>query len=49
MPDVILEVRYYTTYNFVGDRIDGYEAPIVLLTKETAEALALVNQDMRAK
>ena len=22
VPDVILEIRYYSTYNFVGDRID---------------------------
>lgn len=49
IPDVLLDVRYYSTYNFVGDRIDGYEAPIVLLTKEAAAALALVNADMRAQ
>ena len=23
-PDVILEIRYYSTYNFVGERVDGY-------------------------
>ena len=39
VPDVILEVRYYSTYNFVGERVDGYEEPCVLLTKEAAEAL----------
>ena len=26
VPDVIQEIRYYSTYNFVGERIDGYEA-----------------------
>ena len=25
VPGIIQEIRYYTTYNFVGDRIDGYE------------------------
>ena len=25
VPDAILEIRYYGTYNFVGTRIDGYE------------------------
>ena len=25
VPDAILEIRYYGTYNFVGKRIDGYE------------------------
>ncbi len=49
IPDVLLDVRYYSTYNFVGERVDGYEAPIVLLTKEAAAALALVNADMRAQ
>ena len=23
IPDAILEIRYYSTYNFVGARIDG--------------------------
>ena len=32
VPDVILEIRYYSTYNFVGDRIDGYEEPLAMLT-----------------
>ncbi len=49
IPDVLLDVRYYSTYNFVGERIDGYEAPIVILTKEAAAALALVSSDLRAK
>ena len=39
VPDVILEIRYYSTFNFIGDRIDGYEKPIALLTKEAAAAL----------
>ncbi len=39
VPDVILEIRYYSTYNFVGDRIDGYEEPCALMTKEAAQAL----------
>lgn len=49
IPDALLDVRYYTTYNFVGERIDGYEQPVVLMTKEAAAALALVNLDMRAQ
>lgn len=49
IPDVLLDVRYYSTYNFVGERIDGYEAPLVLLTEEAAAALSLVNGDLRRK
>ncbi len=39
IPHVIQEIRYYTTYNFIGDRIDGYEEPCALLTAEAARAL----------
>ena len=39
VPDAILEIRYYGTYNFVGQRIDGYEEPTALLTKQAAQAL----------
>ena len=49
VPDAILEIRYYSTYNFVGDRIDGYEEPIALLTKEAAEALRAVSDDLAAR
>ena len=43
VPDAILEIRYYSTYNFVGQRIDGYEEPCALLTREAAEALKKVS------
>ncbi len=46
VPDVILEVRYYSTYNFVGDRVVGYEVPCVLLTREAAAALKAVAEDV---
>ena len=44
IPDVMLEVRYYSTYNFVGDRINGYEAPVSYLTKEAADAAVLMRE-----
>ena len=46
VPDAILEIRYYSTYNFVGDRIDGYEAPVAYLTKEAATALRAVSDEL---
>ncbi len=49
VPDAILEIRYYSTYNFVGDRIDGYEKPVALLTTEAAEALKAVSEDVKAQ
>ncbi len=49
VPDVILELRYYSTYNFVGERIDGYEVPCALITREAAEALKAVSDDLKAR
>ena len=46
VPDVILEIRYYGTYNFVGARIDGYERPLALLTREAADSLRAVSDDV---
>ena len=46
VPDVILEIRYFGTYNFVGDRIDGYLAPTALLTREAADSLRSVSDDV---
>ena len=43
--DVVLELRYYSTYNFIGDRIDGYLEPIALLTKEAAAALKAASSE----
>ena len=42
VPGIVQEIRYHSTYNFVGDRIDGYEEPIALLTIEAARALKTV-------
>ncbi len=39
VPGIVQEIRYYSTYNFIGDRIDGYEEPVALLTREAARAL----------
>ena len=49
VPDIIQEIRYYSTYNFVGDRINGYEEPCALMTKEAAAALKEVADELRAK
>ncbi|MBO4612540.1 MAG: peptidase M15, partial [Bacteroidaceae bacterium] len=46
VPDVILEIRYFGTYNFVGTRIDGYEEPTALLTKQAVDSLKVVSDDV---
>ena len=39
LPSILCEIRYHSSYNFIGDRIDGYEEPLALATREAAEAL----------
>ena len=45
VPGIIQEIRYHSTYNFIGERIDGYEEPVALLTKEAARALKTVSNE----
>jgi len=49
IPDVILEIRYYSTYNFVGTRVDGYVRPLALMTRQAADSLKAVNDELKAK
>ena len=46
VPDAILEIRYFGTYNFVGSRIDGYLEPTALLTRQAADSLLAVSNDL---
>ena len=48
VPDAILEIRYFSTYNFVGRRIDGYVEPTALMTKVAADSLRAVSDDVKA-
>jgi len=41
-----VDMRYFGTDNFVGARIDGYEAPRCLLVRRAAAALAAVQRDL---
>lgn len=49
IPDIVIDMRYYGTHNFVGRRIDGYEAPVPMLTKEATSALRKVADELRSK
>ena len=49
VPDALLEIRYYSSFNFVGTRIDGYEEPVALLTKEAASALRSASDALLAQ
>ena len=47
VPDAILVIRYYSTYNFVGTRVDGYLEPVALLTRQAADSLRAVSDDLK--
>lgn len=49
VPHIVQEIRYFSTYNFVGERVDGYEEPVALLTREAARALRTVSNEMMVK
>ena len=49
VPDAILEIRYYSTYNFIGERIPGYEQPIALITRQAADSLKVVSDELLQK
>ena len=47
--DAIYDIRYYSSYNFTGHRIQGYKAPKAYMTKEALAALAKAAQDLRSQ
>ncbi len=46
VPHILQEIRYYSSYNFIGERIDGYEEPCALLSIEAARALKAVSNEV---
>ncbi len=47
IPDLDVELRYFTDHNFVGMPIEGYKSNRLILSKEAAEALKKVQEDLR--
>ena len=45
--DIIPDIRYYSSYNFVGERIDGYQEPLALMSKEAALKLKEAADEFR--
>ena len=43
---LVVDMRYFGADNFVGKRIDGYEAPRCLLARPAAAALSIVQRDL---
>ncbi|MAX70069.1 MAG: peptidase M15 [Flavobacteriaceae bacterium] len=49
IPDLDVELRYFGSYNFVGDTIEGYNANTLIITKATAEKLKLVQVELQSQ
>ena len=45
--DASYDIRYYSSNNFTGNRINGYKAPKAYMTKEALTALSVASQDLR--
>ena len=39
IPEILTELRYYTSFNFIGEKIDGYEEPVAIIKREAIENL----------
>ena len=45
VPQIVQKIRYCSTCSFIGERIDGYEEPAALITREAAQALKAVSDE----
>jgi len=46
VPGVVVELRYFSNDNFVGEMIEGYQGDHCYITAEAAQALARVQQEL---
>lgn len=49
VPSILLDMRYHGPHNFIGERIEGYNVPKCLLTREAAAALAKVQKELESQ
>lgn len=49
IPALQIELRYYSTNNFVGDTINGYKSEKLILSKSAAMALKNVQAELESK
>ena len=47
VPNIKIDLKYYTKHNFVGKKIIGYNSPVAISTKETALALKEIQRDLK--
>lgn len=47
VPQLQVELRYASSHNFVGDKIDGYQSQRPIITRQAALALKKVQEELR--
>ena len=47
-PTIKVDLRYLTDQNFIGEPLNGYKNPVAILTREAAQALSKVQQELLA-
>lgn len=48
IPDIVLDLRYYTNHNFLGRKVNGYYSDKCYLTKAAADSLAKIQDELRS-
>ena len=48
-PDILQDIRYHGSRNFLARPVKGYEAPECILTAQAATALAAVNRELASR
>jgi D-alanyl-D-alanine dipeptidase len=46
IPNIVLDVRYFSEDNFMGTRVDGYHKAVILVSKGTSQALSEVQKKL---
>ena len=49
IPDIQYDIRYFSSYNFIGKPIDGYEKGVAILSEPAALALQKVQAELKEK
>jgi D-alanyl-D-alanine dipeptidase len=47
IPEIVLDIRYYSDDNFTGRRVSGYERPVGILSEQAADALQRVASELQ--
>ncbi|AFH49144.1 D-alanyl-D-alanine dipeptidase [Ignavibacterium album JCM 16511] len=48
IPDIVIDLRYYSNHNFLGRQVEGYKANKCYITKAAADSLAKVQEELKS-